>query len=85
MDSTNTTPFRAAAEATDANVWRSCCLLVNKDLVQFVMTSAISLTCLVYCFIMSADSTGDARASYFSLITFIVGVWLPAPRPRGSA
>lgn len=63
------------------NIWKSCCLLVDKSAVKYfiqisILSSLIltSLTMLIY------DKSCDSQRWWSGLLTLCLGVFLPAPK-----
>ena len=66
---------------TDDNTkWDSLCFRLNKGFVKFLAQFAVSLLVLSICSykILNIDEKED-KSLYFSLITLILGVYLPQP------
>jgi hypothetical protein len=62
-------------------IWRSCCLMLDSRAVLFFSQLAISATIVMFCIHqMSILSDTESQRNYGMLLTFIVGLWFPAPR-----
>ncbi len=79
------TPATDEGSAPAPTAWKSCCFTLDKEMAQFLVTTTVSLTVLGYCLAGATRSNGDERATYMSLVTFILGIYCPAPRPRPGA
>lgn len=66
-----------ANEDQKNHIWRSCCIEMDARALLFFSQLAISLTVLIFCLIRMVS--GDAEWAKMTA-TFIIGVWLPAPR-----
>jgi hypothetical protein len=63
-----------------ANIWKSCCLTVDKRAVVFFSQLTISLFICAFTIGMMSYNQDCATFSRFSpLLTLIVGIWLPQP------
>ena len=68
-------------EQTDDNTkWDSLCFRLNKGFVKFIAQFAVSVLVLSICSykILNIDERED-KSLYVSLITLILGVYLPQP------
>ena len=62
------------------NTWRSACLVVNKNAVQFFVQ--VGIIFLVMCFAvfkLITDTSEGSQTIYMSLLTLCIGVISPAP------
>lgn len=60
--------------------WRSCCLTVDKRALAFFSSLVISLIILLFCIYQLVNKTEcEDIQIYISLITMIIGVYLPSP------
>ena len=59
--------------------WNSCCLKVDKRAVSFFTQALFSLITISFCITMLATHP-DSDGKYASLLTLVLGVWLPNPR-----
>ena len=66
--------------------WVSCCFKIDRGILFFIAQLAISLMVLFFCvYQLTQDNTaGDlsSRQFYSGTISFLVGCWLPSPRPK---
>ena len=63
---------------THTYTWNSCCLRVDKRACLFCTQAAFSFVTIAFCITMLATNP-DADAKYASLLTLVLGVWLPSP------
>ena len=70
------------AKVDDDNVvWRSGCFDLNKAFVKFLCSFAISVLLLTFSiYKLTTIDKDDDRSLYISLITLILGVYLPSPQ-----
>ena len=65
----------------DAIVWRSGCFDLNKGFVKFVCAFIISLVLLTFSiYMLLTIEKGEDKSLYISLITLVLGVYLPSPQ-----
>jgi hypothetical protein len=68
----------------DDNIeWKSCCFIVNKNFLKYIVQVFISCIILAlssYKIIIMNES--DDKSIYISLITLLTGVFLPSPTPH---
>lgn len=62
----------------DAHLWRSCCVEMDSRALLFFSQLLISLIILLFC-VWRISRTDDAQWAKMTA-TFVIGVWLPAPR-----
>lgn len=65
----------------------NCCsreAVISKGLVRFLVTSFFTLILLGFAMfkLASANTTGDEKALYYSLLSSCLAVYLPAPTPH---
>jgi hypothetical protein len=67
----------------DARLWRSCCFIINKNFLKYIIQVFISCVILSLCSykIIIIDESED-KSIYISLITLVTGVFLPSPSPH---
>lgn len=70
-----------ANEIDDIVSWRSCCLTVDKRAALFISQLGVGITIIGFCIGMLITNEDCATFSRWGpLLTFVVGVFLPAPR-----
>ena len=63
--------------------WTSCCLEVDKNAVQFFSQLGISVGVISFCLYQLVHLTEcEQQTAYSSLLTLVLGVWLPSPRMK---
>lgn len=62
-------------------IWRSCCLILDSRAVLFFSQLAISVVIMLFCIrqMVVLEDT-DAQKNYGILLSFIIGLWFPAPK-----
>ncbi len=67
----------------DPEIWRSCCLDVDKRVVQFSVQVMFSLILIIFSMymLMNTDNCSEQQV-YVSLLTLVIGVFLPNPHPQ---
>lgn len=63
-------------------IWRSGCLDADKQAVKYISTYLLSLMVLCFAFYMTASGDPDNLAVWVSIISSIIGVYLPSPLPN---
>ena len=68
-------------DTEDTIVWRSGCFDLNKNYVKFMSSFFVALILLAFSIysLVTIDKNED-KSLYISLITLILGVYLPAPQ-----
>jgi len=62
-------------------VWKSCCFNLDKRVVIFSSQFVITLMIISFSlYQLSTDNSCEHQQFYSSLITMLVGVYLPSPR-----
>lgn len=62
-------------------IWRSCCLILDSRAVLFFSQLAISIIVVIFCIRqMIVLEDPDAQKNYGILLSFMVGLWFPAPK-----
>jgi hypothetical protein len=75
----NIVPIESKDE-DDAVVWRSGCFSLNKGFVKFMSSFMIALLLLAFSiYSLVTIDKGEDKSLYISLITLILGVYLPNP------
>jgi len=64
-------------------VWESCCFRLDRALAFFFAQFFITLAIICFCIyqLVQASITYEARQYYSGTLTFLMGVWMPSPRP----
>lgn len=65
-----------------ASTWTACSQTCSKALLMFIVQSIFLFTCLIFALIQLTLTDSDnetERSVYISMISFIVGVWIPQP------
>ena len=62
-------------------IWRSCCLILDSRAVLFFSQLAISIVIMLFCIrqMVVLEDT-DAQKNYGILLSFMIGLWFPAPK-----
>lgn len=64
-------------------IWKACCFELDRSIAFFFAQLIISLAMIVFCmWQLSRELTSDSRQMYSGFLSFVIGVWLPSPRPR---
>jgi hypothetical protein len=65
-------------------IWRSCCgMLLDKRVLVFSSQFLITLMIISFSlFQLSIDNTCEHQQFYASLITMLIGIYLPSPRVK---
>ena len=66
-------------ENEDDITWRSCCFIINKNMIKFLSTFIISLIVICLCCYQIVDKSITDKSLYVSLLTLITGIYLPQP------
>jgi len=62
--------------------WKSACLIVDKEMVEYMTKLMISLIIIAFCiFKLVHDNSCEGQQAYLGLMTLVIGVWLPCPAP----
>jgi hypothetical protein len=64
------------------NIWTSCgCMKMDKRCIQFLSKFSISMLAMGFCLVQLSKPSlpNETQSAYMSLLTFILGVWLPSP------
>ena len=83
MDDNEETKLIYNNDDDDARLWRSCCFIINKNFLKYIIQVFISCIILSLCSykIIIIDEKED-KSIYISLITLVTGVFLPSPSPH---
>lgn len=66
-----------------SNTWRSCCLIVDKDMVRFFsQLTFIALVIIVCVYKLIRDLSCTAQIGYSNMLSLTLGVLIPSPRIR---
>jgi hypothetical protein len=72
-------PSMTDSEIKRNNTWKSCCFVVQKDAIQFFSQLVISLLIITFCLFQLHYLDKCESAEYMSLLTLVLGTWLPQP------
>lgn len=61
------------------NVWKSCCLEVDKRAITFFSQFTISIMIISFCLLQLYRLDKCDSSEYMSLLTLVLGTWLPNP------
>jgi hypothetical protein len=65
------------------NLWKSCCILVDKRMTVFISQLVIALAVISFSFVQLIRSDEcESNQLYVGLLTMIIGIFLPSPRAR---
>jgi hypothetical protein len=65
------------------NIWRSCCLVVDKRMIVFISQLVIAFAVISFSFVQLARSEDcESNQLYVGLVTMIIGIFLPSPRVK---
>lgn len=63
-------------------IWRSCCLEIDKRMAVFCVQVVVSLIVILFCiYMLFIEPECHSQQLYSSLLTLVIGVFLPSPRP----
>ena len=66
-----------------AAIWKSCCFLIDRVVLFFFTQLIISVGVMSFCvYQLIQDEDHESRQYYSSTLTFLIGIWIPSPRPR---
>ena len=66
-----------------SEVWRSCCIKVDKQMVMYLTTMGILGGIIVFCCIqLTRLDDCNSQATYISLLSAMVGLIIPSPVMR---
>ncbi len=64
-----------------AEQWQLCCSKSDPEALKYIVQLGVGVVVLLFSMIQICTADGDADVSiYFSLISMIVGVFLPSPK-----
>jgi hypothetical protein len=80
----DTPPKNVSSTSSDkeferSNVWKSCCLRVDKRAITFFSQFTISLIIIIFCLGQLYILDKCDSDIYMNLLTLILGTWLPNP------
>jgi hypothetical protein len=65
------------------NLWKSCCILVDKRMTVFISQLVIALAVISFSFVQLIRSDDcESNQLYVGLLTMVLGIFLPSPRAR---
>ena len=68
-------------ERGDNREWKSCCLVVDKMMLQFIAQVLVCVLVIVFCMIMLLEKPDCSdQQLYMSTLTLVLGVFVPHPR-----
>ena len=76
----HTEETRQATSALPQERWTTCCSRTEASFVRYVAQILVSLIVLVFALIMIG--LGHSDPYYFSLVTLVIGLFLPEPKHR---
>jgi len=59
--------------------WRICCSHSSKSFIKYVVTVIMSIIVLVFSIYMIATNPDSDNSIYFSLVSSIIGMYMPQP------
>lgn len=65
---------------TSNEEWQTCCSNSSRGFVLFIVQSCVLWSVLMFSFLMLADDKTIQRDLYVSLLSSIVGIYLPTPQ-----
>jgi hypothetical protein len=63
----------------DHTEWDICCSKSSKAFIKYVSTVLMSVVVLIFCIIMVILHPDRDNSIYFSLISTVVGIYIPSP------
>lgn len=61
-------------------VWKSGCLIIDRNAVVFFSTLFISLIVITFCiFKLTHSDSCEAQNTYIGLLTLVLGIWIKSP------
>lgn len=67
-------------EKKTPKVWKSGCLLIDRNAVVFFSTLFISLIVITFCiFKLTYSESCEAQNTYIGLLTLVLGIWIKSP------
>lgn len=74
-------PGRSAAAPHEPTTWRSCCLTIDRQAALFFSQLIVGVAVIGFCIgMLVANRDCDTFSRWGPLLTFVVGVFLPAPQ-----
>lgn len=66
-------------EDDDHIEWSVCCSKSSKSFIKYITTVLMSITILLFCIFMIASNPKQDNSIYFSLLSSILTLYIPAP------
>ena len=65
------------------NLWRSCCLIMDRRMIVFFSQLVIGIAVISFSFVQLARNNDcESNQLYVGLVTMIIGIFLPSPRVK---
>lgn len=77
-------PPMSPHDADDMVEWDICCSKSSKSFIKYLTTVSISIIVLIFCIVMIFKNPDANNSIYFSLISSIITLYIPAPTLDGS-
>jgi len=65
---------------TEDKIWTGCCSKSNKEFVIFITQSCFGASLVIFSMIQIARNDVENKEIYFSLLSMIIGTFLPNPK-----
>lgn len=73
--------LQSRATVQPAQMWKSCCFYIDPQVLRFTIQCVISGTVMVFCIYKLTLNLNCSQTQFYTgMITFLTGVFLPAPR-----
>ena len=59
--------------------WNVCCSKSSKSFIKYVTTVMMSVIVLIFCIVMIFSNPDNDNSIYFSLMSSIIGMFMPQP------
>ena len=66
-------------EDDDHIEWSLCCSKSSKSFIKYITTVCMSVIVMVFCIVMIYSNPENDNSIYFSLISSIISLYIPAP------
>lgn len=66
-------------EPSNPNLWRSCCLTVDKQMVQYITQCTMLFGVAIFSGYMVATNDACSNGVYLSLLSSTLSIFLPSP------
>jgi hypothetical protein len=63
----------------DEITWNTCCSHSSKSFIKYITTVLMSIIVLLFCIYMIASNPDNDNSIYFSLLSSILTLYIPAP------